>query len=83
MMWLMGISHATMGAQQAMGKAKSAFVLVIQRRILLITPMILILPYLFNLGLDGVWLAFPLADLLGAIISLLFLYVTFRKQKVI
>jgi putative MATE family efflux protein len=83
MMWLMGISHATMGAHQAMGKAKSAFVLAIQRWILLITPMVLILPYLFNLGLDGVWLAFPLADMLGAIISLIFLYVTFRKQNVI
>jgi putative MATE family efflux protein len=83
MMWLMGISHASMGAHQAMGKAKSAFVLAIQRWILLITPMILILPYIFNLGLDGVWLAFPLADLLGAIIALMFLYVTFRKQKVI
>jgi Na+-driven multidrug efflux pump len=58
MMWLMGISHATMGAHQAMGKAKSAFVLAIQRWILLITPMILFLPYVFNLGLDGVWLAF-------------------------
>ncbi len=83
MMWLMGISHASMGAHQAMGKAKSAFVLAIQRWILLITPMILILPNLFNLGLDGVWLAFPLADLLGAIIALIFMYVTFRKQKVI
>jgi len=83
MMWLMGISHASMGAHQAMGKAKSAFVLAIQRWILLITPMILILPNLFNLGLDGVWLAFPLADLLGAIIALIFMYVTFRKHQVI
>jgi putative MATE family efflux protein len=83
MMWLMGISHATMGAHQAMGKAKSAFVLAIQRWILLITPMILILPNLFNLGLDGVWLAFPLADLLGAIIALVFLYFTFRRQKIL
>lgn len=83
MMWLMGISHATMGAHQAMGKAKSAFVLAIQRWILLITPMILILPNIFNLGLDGVWLAFPLADLIGAIVALIFLFVTFRKNRVI
>lgn len=83
MMWLMGISHATMGAQQAMGKAKSAFVLAIQRWILLITPMILVLPHVFNLGLDGVWLAFPLADLIGAIVALTFLYITFRKNRVI
>src|SRR6056297_1431063 len=83
MMWLMGISQATMGAHQAMGKAKSAFILAIQRWILLITPMILILPYVFNLGLDGVWLAFPLADLIGAIIALVFLWVTFKKQRVL
>lgn len=83
MMWLMGISHATMGAHQAMGKAKSAFILAIQRWILLITPMILVLPHLFDLGLTGVWLAFPLADLIGAIIALIFLYVTFKKQRVI
>ena len=83
MMWLMGISHATMGAHQAMGKAKSAFVLAIQRWILLITPMILVLPHVFNLGLDGVWLAFPLADLIGAIVALTFLYITFKKNRVI
>ncbi len=83
MMWLMGISHATMGAHQAMGKAKSAFVLAIQRWILLITPMVLVLPHVFNLGLDGVWLAFPLADLIGAIVALTFLYITFKKNRVI
>jgi Na+-driven multidrug efflux pump len=83
MMWLMGISHASMGAHQAMGKAKSALILAIQRWVLLITPMVLILPYIFNLGLDGVWLAFPLADLFGAIIAVIFLYITFKKQKVL
>ncbi len=83
MMWLMGISHASMGAHQAMGKAKSAFILAIQRWVLLITPMVLILPYVFNLGLDGVWLAFPLADLIGAIMALVFLWVTFRRENVV
>ncbi len=83
MMWLMGISHATMGTHQAMGKPRAAFVLAIQRWILLITPMVLILPYIFNLGLDGVWLAFPLADLLGAVIAVIILFVTLRKQGIL
>lgn len=83
MMWLMGISHATMGTHQAMGHAKAAFVLAIQRWILLITPLVLILPYVFNLGLDGVWWAFPLADFLGAINALIILYITFRKQGIL
>jgi len=83
MMWLMGISQATMGAHQAMGQAKSAFVLAIQRWVLLITPLVLILPGAFNLGLDGVWLAFPIADLAGAIVALIFLYVTMRKKRIL
>jgi putative MATE family efflux protein len=83
MMWLMGISHAAMGTHQAMGQPRSAFILAIQRWILLITPLVLVLPYVFNLGLDGVWLAFPLADFLGAAIAIIFLYVTFRKHRII
>ncbi len=83
MMWLMGISHATMGTHQAMGKPISAFILAVQRWLLLITPMVLILPGLFNLGLDGVWLAFPLADLLGAIIALIILFFTLRKHRIL
>lgn len=82
MMWLMGISHATMGTHQAMGKPGAAFVLAIQRWLLLITPLVFILPGLFNLGLDGVWLAFPLADLIGAVIAIAFLIHTFRKHKI-
>jgi len=35
------------------------------------------------LGLDGVWLAFPIADLAGAIVALIFLYVTMRKKRIL
>ncbi len=83
MMWLMGISHAAMGTHQAMGHSRAAFVLAIQRWVLLIMPLVLILPYIFNLGLDGVWLAFPLADLIGAIVAVIILYVTFRKHRIL
>lgn len=82
MMWLMGISTLTMGVHQAMGQPKSAFVLAIQRWILLITPLVLILPYIFNLGLDGVWIAFPVADFLGAIIALLILLYSLKRKRI-
>jgi putative MATE family efflux protein len=82
MMWLMGISHAIMGVHQAMGQSKASFVLAILRWVLLITPLILILPNLFNLGLDGVWLAFPIADFVGAIVALIILYFTLKKKRI-
>lgn len=82
MMWLMGITQATMGAHQAMGKPLAAFILAVQRWLLLITPMVIILPGLLGWGLDGVWIAFPLADLLGAIIAVSILMHTFRKQNI-
>jgi putative MATE family efflux protein len=82
MMWLMGISHAIMGVHQAMGQSKASFVLAILRWVLLITPLILILPKLFNLGLDGVWLAFPIADFVGACVALVILYFTLKKKRI-
>ncbi len=83
MMWIMGISQLTMGVHQAMGQSKAAFVLAIQRWILLITPLVLVLPKLFDLGLDGVWIAFPLADLLGAIIALIFLFYSLKRKRIL
>ncbi|MFO7829871.1 MAG: MATE family efflux transporter [Bacteroidales bacterium] len=83
MMWLMGVTTMSMGIHQAMGQAKQSFVLAIQRWILLITPLILILPKIGELGLDGVWFAFPIADFVAAIVSLIILYRTFKRQKLV
>ncbi len=82
MMWLIGISISATGIHQAMGKAKSAFLLAILRWVLLVTPLILILPGIGNLGLDGIWYAFPLADLLTATIALLVLWSTLKKNAI-
>lgn len=83
MMWLMGVSTMAMGIHQAMGKAKQAFLLAIQRWVLLVTPLILILPKIGNLGLDGVWIAFPAADFIAAIVSLIILRYTFKREQLI
>ncbi|MFO7938443.1 MAG: MATE family efflux transporter [Bacteroidales bacterium] len=83
MMWLMGVSTMAMGIHQAMGQAKQAFLLAIQRWVLLVTPLILILPKIGNLGLDGVWIAFPAADFIAAIVSLIILRYTFKREQLI
>jgi len=83
MMWLMGVNTMSMGIHQAMGQAKQAFVLAIQRWVLLVTPLILILPKIGSLGLDGVWIAFPAADFLAAVVALIILYYTFQRKRLI
>ncbi len=72
-----------MGVHQAMGQAKEAFILAIQRWILLIVPLILILPNLMATPIDGVWLAFPIADLVAALVALFILYRTFKHKGII
>lgn len=82
MMWLLGISTTSIGIHQAMGKSSAAFLLAILRWVLLVTPLIFILPRIGGLGLDGIWLTFPVADLLTALISIWVLMQTLRKSNI-
>ncbi|PLX22391.1 MAG: MATE family efflux transporter [Salinivirgaceae bacterium] len=83
MMWLMGITQATTGAHQAMGFPRAAFILSIQRWVLLVIPLVLVLPNIYNLGLDGIWIALPLSDFIAAVVSITFLLVTLRKGRIL
>lgn len=53
---------------QAMGKAPQAFVTAIARPVLFLLPLVFILPKYWQL--DGVWLAFPVTDVLTLILVL-------------
>lgn len=56
---------------QAIGKAVPAFLLTLSRQGFIFIPMILILPLYY--GEFGVWISFPLADILSTIITAYFL----------
>jgi len=62
---------------QAVGKAGYAIVLSMSRQVIILIPLLLVLPDL--LGLNGAWLASPIADLVSAIITGLFLFKEFHK----
>jgi Na+-driven multidrug efflux pump len=64
---LVGIQMISVTVFQAMGRARSAIVLTLARQLSFQLAFVLILPPL--LGITGVWLAFPLADLLSAALS--------------
>ncbi|MGM0652189.1 MAG: MATE family efflux transporter [Bacillota bacterium] len=63
-----GIQMVTGGVFQALGMAKAAFVISLARQVLFLIPALLILPHFLNL--NGVWLAFPLSELLSFILAL-------------
>jgi Na+-driven multidrug efflux pump len=83
MMWVMGIYTTGTGIHQALGKKTSSFILSIMRWVLLIIPLVLILPKFLIPSVDGIWLAFPIADLLAALITLLKLRRTLRIHGIL
>ena len=56
---------------QAIGKAKQALLLTLTRQGFFFIPLIFILPYFY--GELGVWLAFPISDVLATIVTAYFL----------
>jgi len=66
---LLGLQFVGATLFQAIGKSIPALILSLLRQFILLTPLILILPRLYNLRLFGVWIAFPIADILASIIT--------------
>jgi Na+-driven multidrug efflux pump len=64
---------------QALGKGAPALFLSLSRQVLLFLPLVLVLPRL--LGLPGVWLAFPAADILSAFITFAFFSRQMRELR--
>ncbi len=64
---------------QAMGKAPQAFITAIARPVLFLLPLVFILPRYWQL--DGVWLAFPVTDLLTFILVLVLLIPQIRMFR--
>jgi len=80
-MWIVCLCLPTIGFQiigsgvyQAIGKAKQSFILSIARQGLFLIPLVFILPIIY--GMQGVWIAFPIADGLGTI----FTYILIKKE---
>ncbi|MBQ8993546.1 MAG: MATE family efflux transporter, partial [Turicibacter sp.] len=63
---------------QSVGKSRLSIWLVILRQIILLIPLLLILPKF--LGLNGVWLAQPITDLIIAIISFYLIRKEFKQH---
>lgn len=62
---------------QSLGKAMPALLLSLSRQVLVLIPLILILPHF--LGLYGIWVSFPVADLITFIITMSFVFVELKN----
>jgi len=62
-----GFQIMASGMYQAVGKALPSFILSMLRQILLLIPLVILLPHLW--GLTGIWIAFPIADIGAALIT--------------
>ncbi len=58
---------------QSLGKAMPSLLLTLSRQVLFFIPLVLILPRFYGLGTTGIWLSFPIADVLSTVITVLLL----------
>ena len=57
---------AGQSAAVALGRSKQAVVLLLFRKVIIVTPLTLLLPHLFGLrGVNGVFLAEPISNFIG------------------
>ncbi len=75
---VVGVQIAGSVLYQAVGKAGPALFLALLRQVILTLPLVLILPRFF--GLDGVWLVYPVSDLIAAAITG---WMMWREMKVL
>lgn len=75
------LSVAVIGTNyiQSTGKAKLSILLSLLRQCILLIPLIMILPKYF--GLDGVWFAQPVSDMLSVMITLSVLVKEVKKYN--
>lgn len=66
---------------QSLGKAIPSLVLSLSRQVLFFIPLVLILPRIYGLGLLGIWLTFPIADLLSTIVTAVLLRSEVKKLR--
>lgn len=77
------IYGAQVGCQQtflALGQAKISLVLALLRKIILLIPLALLLPMIFENKLAGVLMAEPAADIIAATITIISFGIFYKKQ---
>jgi Na+-driven multidrug efflux pump len=78
---VIGIQIVGAALFQALGKAVPSLILALLRQVLLFIPLVIILPRVLGLGLMGIWIAYPAADILSVVLTVLFLRGELKKMS--
>lgn len=62
---------------QSIGKIGISILLSLVRQVIFLLPLLMILPHYF--GLDGIWLTFPVSDVLATIVTGMLIFHSLRK----
>lgn len=76
--WLFGVQMACQSSFMAMGQAKISLFLALLRKVILLVPLALILPRVFN-NVMGIYWAEPIADIIAALTTGTMFLFTFKK----
>jgi len=66
---------------QSLGKAVPSLVLSLLRQVLVLIPLLLFLPRVGNLALTGIWISYPLADLISTLLTGILIFKEMNKMK--
>lgn len=77
-MWAVGFQITSVQFFQSIGKAWRAMILSFSRQALFLIPLLLVLPHFY--GVVGVWAASPVADVLSATLSIVFVTLYFKHK---
>lgn len=78
---VIGIQIVGAALFQSLGKPVPSLILSLLRQVLLFIPLVIILPRVLGLGLLGIWIAYPAADILSVILTTLFLRSELKKMN--
>lgn len=79
MFWIVGFQIVSTTFFQSIGQVWKSIFLSLTRQVLFLIPLLLLLPS--KLGLDGVWCAFPISDVLATTVTLLMIMWQLRAIK--
>ncbi len=79
---MMSFQFAGQSTFVALGKAKQAVFFSLFRKIIIVVPLTILLPYVHGLGVNGVYLAEPISNFVGGLACYLTMYFTvYRKLE--
>ena len=78
--FMMSLQMSAQSIYVALGESKKAIFFSLLRKIIIVVPLTILLPKLYNLGTDGVFLAEPISNFIGGLAAYLTMILTVWKN---